>query len=177
MVVAAKKGMEKKLTRKSLPNGFKFDPKMVCQFIMSSSCSTHLSTPPVDIVAVVARALVGGQEVNVGQQGRGTTLWEQMAWQERHTADNVTEADGSGQQGGLMMQEQHTADNVVRAGGGGWLGGQTMLWEWMAWQEQHMADNVTRVDGGRWDGGTQQWSCWLMTCFSSHHFSFFSLSI
>jgi hypothetical protein len=29
MVAAARKGMEKKLSRKSLPNGFKFDPRMV----------------------------------------------------------------------------------------------------------------------------------------------------
>ncbi len=29
MVAAARKGMEKKLLRKSLPNGFKFDPRMV----------------------------------------------------------------------------------------------------------------------------------------------------
>jgi hypothetical protein len=28
-VAAARKGMEKKLLRKSLPNGFKFDPRMV----------------------------------------------------------------------------------------------------------------------------------------------------
>jgi hypothetical protein len=31
MVIAARKGMEKKVTRKSLPNGFKFNPKMVSQ--------------------------------------------------------------------------------------------------------------------------------------------------
>jgi hypothetical protein len=29
MVAAARKGMEKKSSRKSLPNGFKFDPRMV----------------------------------------------------------------------------------------------------------------------------------------------------
>ncbi len=31
MVAAARKGMEKKSSRKSLPNGFKFDPRMVSQ--------------------------------------------------------------------------------------------------------------------------------------------------
>jgi hypothetical protein len=31
MVAATRKGMEKKLPRKSLPNGFKFDPRMVSQ--------------------------------------------------------------------------------------------------------------------------------------------------
>jgi hypothetical protein len=31
MVAAARKGMEKKLSRKSLPNGFKFNPRMVSQ--------------------------------------------------------------------------------------------------------------------------------------------------
>jgi hypothetical protein len=31
-VAATRKGMEKRLSRKSLPNGFKFDPRMVSQF-------------------------------------------------------------------------------------------------------------------------------------------------
>ncbi len=176
--------------------------------IMAFSRSLGPLTAPIIIVAVVAQAwLVGGQVVDVGQQGRRMTLWEQMTWRMQGMADNVAEADSSGQQGwptmlwermtwlerrtadnmiradsggqggGQTMQERSITDNMLREDGGRRRGGQTMLREWMMWQEWHMADDVTRADGDRWQGGRTAMAMLINDVLLIPSFFLFSLSI